>query len=112
MLKYTRWIASSTPIESSPPFRMWCTVSGARARSQHFPSRPGSHQHFVSAAGVAGQAVTLRHLITSSPSNCGRWWKLWMALMVPGFETWSVGIAEVSDVPGRACAYIWYSSES
>ena len=44
--------------------------------------------------------------------NTGRWLKLWMALIVPGFDTWSVGIAEVSDVPGRACEYIWYSSES
>src|SRR5262245_43223937 len=34
-----------------------------------------------------------------------------MALIVPGFDTWSVGMAEVSDVPGRAWAYIWYSSE-
>ena len=33
MLKYTRWIASSAPIESSPPLRMWCTVS-LRARLQ------------------------------------------------------------------------------
>ncbi len=112
MLKYTRWMASSAPIESSPPLRMWCTVSLARDCSQHLPSRPGSHQHFVPAAGVAEHAATLRHLMTSSSGNVGRWCRLMSALMVPGLLTRSVGIAEVSDVPGRACENTWYSSDA
>src|SRR3546814_8471419 len=33
-------------------------------------------------------------------------------LIVPGLLTWSLGIAEVSLVPGRACANTWYSSEA
>src|SRR5262245_47513297 len=33
-----------------------------------------------------------------------------IALIVPGLCTWSVGIADVSDVPGRACANICASS--
>ena len=67
MLKYTRWIASSAPIESSPPLRMWCTVSSmARDWSQHLPSRPGSHQHFVPSArrrGARGDRAPLDHVL-------------------------------------------------
>ena len=33
-----------------------------------------------------------------------------IALIVPGLCTWSVGIAEVSEVPGRACENICASS--
>src|SRR3546814_11324125 len=35
-----------------------------------------------------------------------------MAFIVPGLLTWSLGIAEVSLVPGRACANTWYSSDA
>ncbi len=70
MLKYTRWIASSAPIESSPPLRMWCTVSVAALRCQHLPSRPGSHQQIRVAP--SRRLPTLRHLLTISPGNVGR----------------------------------------
>ena len=108
MLKYTRWMASSAPIESSPPLRMWCTVSVCSDFSQHLLSRSGSHQQ--SRSDLPSQLVVLRHLSTSSPSNTGRCATLMSALMVPGLFTWSFGIAEVSLVPGRACANICHSS--
>src|SRR3546814_8687285 len=90
---------------------MWCTVSCATPLRQHLPSRPGSHQHAVSGS-PGSQAVTLRHLSTTSLAKVGRWRKLMMAFIVPGLLTWSLGIAEVSLVPGRACANTWYSSDA
>jgi hypothetical protein len=51
----------------------------------------------------------LRHLVTTSPLNTGRWATLIRALIVPGLLIWSCEIAEVSVTPGRACANIWYS---
>ncbi len=62
------------------------------------------------ACAPAAQSATLRHLLTSSSENVGRCLVWMIALMVPGLLTWSVGIAEVSDVPGRACANICASS--
>src|SRR3546814_1345589 len=90
---------------------MWCTVSCATLLRQHLPSRPGSHQQLVSGS-PASQASTLRHLSTTSLAKVGRWRKLMIELIVPGLLTWSLGIAEVSLVPGRACANTWYSSEA
>ena len=55
---------------------------------------------------------TLRHLFTISPAKVGRCARLMIALIVPGLLIWSLGIADVSLVPGRACAKTWYSSES
>src|SRR6476659_8669816 len=76
---------------------------------QHLPSRPGSHQQ---AGSCCLQAPTLRHLSTISPAKVGRCARLMIALIVPGLLIWSLGIADVSLVPGRACANTWYSSES
>src|SRR4249919_960391 len=76
---------------------------------QHLPSRPGSHQQ---AGSLSLQAATLRHLSTISPEKVGRCARLVIALIVPGLLIWSLGIADVSLVPGRACAKTWYSSES
>src|SRR3546814_14907265 len=90
---------------------MWCTVACATPVRQHLPSRPGSHQHAVSGS-PGSQAVALRHLSTTSLAKVGRWRKLMNELIVPGLLTWSLGIAEVSLVPGRACANTWYSSEA
>src|SRR5687767_8897959 len=103
MLKYTRCTASSEPIESSPPFRMWCTVSVCLLRAQHLPCLPGSHQQARGSA-FAPHSLVLRHLSTTSFANVGRCAVLMMALIVPGLFIWSVGTADVSDVPGRACA--------
>src|SRR5262245_23405658 len=102
MLKYTRWIASCAPIESSPPLRMWWIPDSVLVeRSQHLPSRSGSHQQAAGSAPAAHSA-TLRHLVISSFSNVGRRNVLMIALMVPGLLIWSVGTADVSVVPGRA----------
>src|SRR5512132_4063520 len=76
-------------------------------RFQHSPSRPGSHQQLAS---PWVQAPTLRHLLTISPGNVGRTVVWMIAFIVPGLCTWSVGIADVSEVPGRACANICASS--
>ena len=87
MLKYTRCIASSAPMESSPPFRMWWIVASVRVlRCQHLPSRCGSHQQLDSGWSFP-QAVTLRHLLTTSLGKIGRWLVLMIALMVPGLLT-------------------------
>src|SRR5262245_6304408 len=88
---------------------MWCTVSLASPRDQHLPSRPGSHQQVGEA--LSGQDAVLRHLMIDSPDIIGRCATLMSALIVPGLLTWSVGIAEVSEVPGRACANTCHSSE-
>src|SRR5687768_13649647 len=88
---------------------MWCTVSFASLRDQHLPCRPGSHQHAAVFFSVP-QLSVLRHLMIDSFSNTGRCAMLMSALMVPGLLTWSVGMAEVSEVPGRACANICHSS--
>ncbi len=63
MLKYTRWIAPSAPIESPPPLRMWWTVSVCTLFSQHLPGLPGSHQQ-VDSFAPAGQAAALRQRLT------------------------------------------------
>src|SRR3546814_4092335 len=94
---------SSDVCSSDLPLRMWCTVSCATLLRQHLPTRPGSHQQLVSGS-PASQASTLRHLSTTSLAKVGRWRKLMIELIVPGLLTWSLGIAEVSLVPGRACA--------
>src|SRR3546814_15771702 len=90
---------------------MWVTGSCATLLRQHLPSRPCSHQQLVSGS-PASQASTLRHLSTTSLAKVGRWRQLMIELIVPGLLTWSLGIAEVSLVPGRACAHTWYSSEA
>src|SRR5215203_51096 len=95
-------MASRAPIESSPPFKMWWTASTASLRSLHFPALPGSHQQ-VSGSEPGAQLATGRHLTTFSPSKVGRWAKLMRAFMVPGLCTRSLGMAEVSTVPGRSC---------
>lgn len=51
----------------------------------------------------------MRHLITDSLAKVGRLPRLISALIVPGLLTWSVGIAEVSLVPGLAWANICHS---
>src|SRR5512145_1357584 len=112
MLKYTRWIASSAPMLSSPPFRMWCTASCARPLRQHLFCRPGSHQHVSWSSSFCSQLAALRHLTMSSLAWVSRCLVLISALMVPGLFTWSVGMAEVSEVPGRACAKICHSGLS
>ena len=99
MLKYTRWIASRPPIESSPPFRMWWTVSVFVLLCQHLPSRPGSHQQ-VASGSLFSHEPTLRHLLITSPSKTGRRARLMIAFIVPGLFTWSVGTADVSEDPG------------
>src|SRR5512134_2486846 len=83
---------------------MWCTSSCARPLRQHFASRVGSHQQVSFSVSSFSQEVTLRHLMMSSPGKVGRCAVLMIALIVPGLFSWSVGIADVSDVPGRACA--------
>src|SRR3546814_18546244 len=90
---------------------MWCTVSCATLLRQHLPSRPGSHQQLVSGS-PASQASTLRHLSTPSLAKVGRWRNLMIELIVPGLLTWSLGIAEVSLVHGRAVSTTWYYSEA
>ena len=72
-------------------------------RCQHLPSRPGSHQQ---AASSLLQARNLAPLVDVFTANVGRTLVLMIAFIVPGLCTWSVGIAEVSEVPGRACANI------
>src|SRR5215831_6732447 len=94
-------------MESSPPFNMCGTDCLCRPRSQHLPTRPGSHQH-LSAEAPPGQAETLRHFRTSS-SNVGRCFRLMMAFIVPGLDTKSMGSAEVSTIPGRARAMSCHS---
>src|SRR5690606_12426739 len=78
-------------------------------RTQHLPLRPGSHQQ-AAPFFCSPQLSALRHLMIDSFSNTGRCAMLMSALMVPGLFTWSVGMAEVSEVPGRACANICHSS--
>src|SRR3546814_19346408 len=90
---------------------MWCTVSCATPLRQHLPSRPGSHQHAVSGS-PGSQAVALRHLSTTPLAKVGRWRELMMEFIVPGLLTWSLGIAEVSLLPGRVCANTWHSSHA
>ncbi len=68
----------------------------------HLPGLPGSHQQ-ASGSAPAGQAATGRHLRTFSLKPCGREAKLIRAFIVPGLWTMSLGIAEVSTVPGRSC---------
>src|SRR5512134_2610034 len=97
---------------SSPPFRIWCAASAARPLRQHLSWRPGSHQQVSFSTSLVSQALTLRHLMMSWLANVGRWLVLMMALIVPGLLTWSVGMAEVSEVPGRACAKICHSGLS
>src|SRR5262245_10048414 len=100
-------MASSAPMLSSAPLRMWCTGSVFCDLSQHFPSRPGSHQQARSSAPAAHD-VTGRHLITSS-EKVGRRARFMMAFIVPGLLTESFGIPEVSTVPGRACENVCHS---
>ena len=51
----------------------------------------------------------MRHFKTSS-SKSGRRAKLMIAFIVPGFDTKSIGTAEVSTIPGRARAISCHSS--
>src|SRR5215212_827740 len=93
-------MASSAPIESSPPLRMWKTSPSSELHCRHLPGLPGSHQQ-VSSEG--GQEETGRHLATFSLKPWGREAKLMMAFIVPGLCTPSLGMAEVSTEPGRSC---------
>ena len=49
-----------------------------------------------------------RHFVTCS-SNVGRRSRLMSGFIVPGLLIWSLGTADVSTVPGRACAKICHS---
>src|SRR5262245_39967654 len=100
-------MASSAPMLSSVPLRMWCTRSLFCDRSQHFPSLPGSHQQARSSAPAAHD-VTGRHLITCS-SNVGRCARFMIGFIVPGLLTESLGIPDVSTVPGRVCENVCHS---
>src|SRR5690242_9332611 len=95
-------------MESSPPLRILGTRSIFSLWLQHLLALAGSHQHLAS---PPGQLETLRHLSTRC-SCSGRLPKLMMAFMVPGFDTVSIGSAEVSTVPGRARAISCHSSRS
>src|SRR5580765_770579 len=103
------------PMESSPPFKMWCTpsrpsvLSSLRVlRAQHLLSRPGSHQHLSSSFSPPQESV-LRHFVTTSPLNSARCERLMIEFIVPGLLTWSCDIADVSVTPGRACVNICHS---
>src|SRR5947209_20259292 len=90
---------------------MWCTVSTWSLRSLHLPGLPGSHQQ-TSGSDFSGQLATGRHFKTFSFGKVGRCATLMMAFMVPGLCTESLGIAEVSTVPGRSCAKSCHSGLS
>src|SRR6187397_483404 len=92
---------------SSPPLRMFGTISCSSLCFQHLLSLPGSHQQSESLL-PAGQLATLCHLITSCGCS-GRLPKLMIAFIVPGLFTPSFATAEVSTVPGRACEKICHS---
>src|SRR5215831_14619074 len=94
-------------MESSPPLRICGTRSVFSLWLQHLLALAGSHQHLAS---PPGQLEALRHFSTRC-SCSGRLAgpKLMMAFMVPGFDTVSIGSAEVSTVPGRARAISCHS---
>src|SRR5262249_15416746 len=85
---------------------MWFTGSIASLRDQHLLVRCGSHQQV--ALDPSRQAEALRHFKTLC-RNFGRLSKLWIAFMVPGLDTVSIGSAEVSTIPGRARAISCHS---
>src|SRR5712691_4846667 len=93
---------------SSPPLRTWATRSIFSLWLQHLLALAGSHQHLAS---PPGQLEAFRHFSTRC-SCVGRLAKLMMAFMVPGFDTVSIGSAEVSTVPGRERAISCHSSRS
>src|SRR5258705_12902156 len=88
---------------------MWGAGSVFSLWLQHLLALAGSHQHF--AFGPSGQLDALRHFTTRC-SCSGRLAKLEIAFMVPGFDTVSIGSAEVSTVPGRERAISCHSKRS
>src|SRR5262249_24091027 len=70
------------------------------------PGFIGSHQQV---APPDGQLAALRHLSTRC-SAAGRFGRLTIELTVPGLAAVSMGSAEGSMVPGRACAISCHSS--
>src|SRR5258708_9445027 len=101
-------MASSTPILSSPPFRMCMTGSFGSIGSldflvrfsQHLLFRLGSHQQLCSLAPAPQRSVWY-HFVYSSLGKTVPLFRFMMAFACPALPLKSWGNADVSTVPER-----------